>query len=40
MNFTDLVRYARVIENTLSRGGFAGIYMGHDPDVPGICKRY
>ena len=33
MHFTNLVRLPRVIENPLSRGGLAGIDVGHDANI-------
>ncbi len=38
MDLTDLVVNAGVVEDPLSRGGLARVYMGHDPDVAGLLK--
>ena len=36
MHLTDLVRLARIVQDTLGGRGLAGINMGHDTDVS--CK--
>jgi hypothetical protein len=38
VNLTNLVAYARVVEDTLSGRGFTGINVGHDADVAGVFK--
>ncbi len=40
MHFADLVRAAGVIEDALGGGGFTGIDVGHDADVPHFFERY
>ena len=39
MNLTDLVRLARVVQDTLGSGGFTGIDVGHDADVASMLQR-
>ena len=39
MNLTDLVRLARVVQDTLGSGGFTGIDVSHDADVAGMLQR-
>ena len=34
VHFTDLVDLAGEFQNTLGRGGFTGIYMGKNADIP------
>ena len=38
VNLADLVSLPRIIEDTLARRGLAGVDMGHDADVSGICQ--
>ena len=35
VDFADFVRLARVVQDTLGRGGLAGIDVGHDAEVAG-----
>ena len=35
MDLADFVRLARVVQDTLGRGGFAGIDVSHDAKVTG-----
>ena len=37
MYFTDLVRNSGVIKDPFSGGGFAGIDVGHDADIPKLA---
>src|SRR5450759_857015 len=39
MNFAQLVRLARVIQNPLSRGGLTGIDMSRDADISHPLER-
>jgi hypothetical protein len=39
MDFADLVGLAGVVEDTLGRGGLAGIDVGHDADVAVPLQR-
>ena len=38
MGLADLVVHAGVEQNTLRRGGLAGVDMGHNADIPGIFQ--
>ena len=38
MNLTDLMGFTRVVENTLGRGGFARVNVGHNTDVTRILQ--
>ncbi len=40
MNLSDLMSTTGVVEHTLGSGGFAGINVGHDADVPHFFDRY
>jgi hypothetical protein len=40
MHFADLVRAARIVQNTFRSRGFAGIDVGHDADVSHPFDRY
>jgi hypothetical protein len=39
VDLADLVRLARVEQDALGRRGLASVYVGHDPDVPGLGER-
>ena len=39
MNLTKFMGYPSIEKDSLGRGGFTGIYMSHDPDVPVTVKR-
>src|SRR5205823_1595768 len=40
MNFADLVRTSRVIQDAFRRRGFTGIDVGSDADVPHLLQWY